>query len=68
MHYTDAPAAVGGPIRKVHEHKMIGVDIPLTDDFPGREETIKAVDSLLLFLQNILFLRRILFPKIHHSK
>lgn len=49
MHYTDAPAAVGGPVRKVHEHKMIGVDIPLTDDFPGREETIKAVDSLLRF-------------------
>lgn len=49
MHYTNAPAAVGGPMRKVHEHKMIGVDIPLTDDFPGREETIKAVDSLLRF-------------------
>jgi hypothetical protein len=49
MHYSEGPAAIGGPIRKVHEHKMIGVDIPLTDDFPGREETIKAVDSLLRF-------------------
>lgn len=48
MHYTNSPAASGGPIRKVHEHKMIGVDIPLTE-FPGRDETIKAVDSLLRF-------------------
>jgi len=48
MHYTQAPAAIGGEMRKVHEHKMIGVDIPLTE-FPGREETIKAVDSLLRF-------------------
>ncbi len=39
-------AAIGGPVREVHRHTFIGVDIPLID-FPGRENTITLVDELL---------------------
>lgn len=40
-------AAVGGPVRsKLHRHTFVGVDIPLVD-FPGKEQTIAAVDELL---------------------
>jgi hypothetical protein len=39
-------AAVGGPIRDVHRHHFIGVDVPLVD-FPGRDETMALVADLL---------------------
>jgi len=39
-------AAVGGPMRRVHDHRMIGVDIPLVD-FPHAEETRARVADLL---------------------
>ena len=42
----NAPAAVGGPERISHRHQFVGVDYPLTD-FPGKENTIAMVDSML---------------------
>lgn len=32
-------AAVGGPDRTTHEHRFVGVDLPLTDDFLTPEQT-----------------------------
>lgn len=46
MPESDGPAAVGGPERKVHDHRMIGVDIALVD-FPDAEENRAFVDALL---------------------
>ncbi len=39
-------AATRGPERTVHRHFFVGVDIPLVE-FPGREQTIEMVDTLL---------------------
>lgn len=39
-------AAVGGPQREVHRHYFTGVDLPLVD-FPGKQQTIAAVEALL---------------------
>ncbi len=39
-------AGVGGPMRQVHRHRFVGVDAPLVD-FPGRDETVAAIDDLL---------------------
>ncbi len=39
MKSSTGPVVPGGPDRTIHDHIMIGVDVPLTD-FPGREESI----------------------------
>ncbi len=39
-------AAPDAPVRQLHRHTFLGVDIPLVD-FPGRAETITQVDALL---------------------
>ncbi len=40
-------AAIGGPQRdNLHRHTFVGVDYPLVD-FPGKEETIQAIQALL---------------------
>ncbi len=49
MEVLVAPAAVNGKDRRIHEHTMIGVDVPFEDDFPGREKTIKLVAFLLQY-------------------
>jgi hypothetical protein len=46
MPASDGPAAPGGPVRQVHDHRMVGADFPLVD-FPGKEETIVRVAKLL---------------------
>ncbi len=40
-------AAVGGPVREVHRHTFVGVDVALIDDFPDREEQARLVTELL---------------------
>jgi nitrate/TMAO reductase-like tetraheme cytochrome c subunit len=49
MEVMTAPAAVNGKERTIHEHHMVGVDVPFEDDFPGREKTIELVAFLLQY-------------------
>ena len=44
MAEREGPAAVGGPMRKTHDHRFVGVDVPLAEDFvtPEERELIKA--------------------------
>jgi len=39
-------AAVGGPVRTVHDHRFIGADIALID-FPNREDQLAKVTAML---------------------
>lgn len=49
MKYYTGQAASGAPEReRVHHHRMVGVDVPLTD-FPGREETIAEAADMLYY-------------------
>ena len=41
------PAAVGGPVREVHQHTFLGVDIDLTQDIPADSLQYKSVEKLL---------------------
>jgi hypothetical protein len=43
---SEGPAATGGPMRQVHDHRMIGVDIALVD-FPDAEANRELVAELL---------------------
>lgn len=47
MKWVNAPIAVGGPIRRRHSHVMEGIDVALTADFPGREETMRLIQYAL---------------------
>lgn len=49
MEVMTGPAAVNGKVRTLHEHHMVGVDVPFEDDFPGREKTIELVAFLLKY-------------------
>jgi hypothetical protein len=40
------PAAVGGPVRTLHDHRFIGADLALID-FPNRAEQLERVTDLL---------------------
>jgi predicted CXXCH cytochrome family protein len=46
MPASEGPAAVGGRMRQVHDHRMIGVDVALVD-FPDREANRARVADLL---------------------
>lgn len=39
-------AAVGGPVRTVHDHRFVGVDLALVD-FPNRTDQLRRVTDLL---------------------
>lgn len=43
MPAIERPAAVGGPTRTTHEHRWVGVDVPLVDGFmsPADEEALR---------------------------
>jgi hypothetical protein len=45
----DGRAAVGGPMRKVHEHTFVGVDVPLVEPeaFPGYDRMRELTAALL---------------------
>lgn len=44
MRTIERPAATDGPVRTTHEHRWVGVDVPLVDDFmtAAEEETLRA--------------------------
>ncbi len=50
MATREAPAAVGGPMRTTHDHRFVGVDVPLADGFVTEDEraTIRSRAAELL--------------------